>query len=138
MSDSPAGLTIGQVADRTGLSVHALRFYEREGVLAQPVRRDSGGRRVYSEDDVDWLMVCIVLRGSGMPLPTIRRYTQLVQQGIGTEAERLDIMRGHRAEVLRQMAELERSLDLINYKVGVYEDALDRNATAIEEALPAS
>ncbi|MGW5188999.1 MerR family transcriptional regulator [Kribbella sp. NPDC004138] len=61
------GLSIGQVAERTGLSVHALRFYEREGLLADPVRRESNGRRVYSEDDVDWLTMCIKFRSSGMP-----------------------------------------------------------------------
>ncbi len=36
-------LSIGQVAERTGLSVHALRFYEREGLLADPVQRAAGG-----------------------------------------------------------------------------------------------
>jgi hypothetical protein len=53
MPDTSPRLTIGQVAERTGLSVHALRFYEREGVLLDPVRRDTGGRRVYSDDDVE-------------------------------------------------------------------------------------
>ena len=33
-------LSIGQVAERTGLTVHALRFYEREGLFATPVHRD--------------------------------------------------------------------------------------------------
>jgi DNA-binding transcriptional MerR regulator len=98
VTDDPTSteLSIGQVAQRTGLSVHALRFYEREGILAHPVRRDPGGRRVYDEQDVDWLAVCIVLRGSGMPLPVIRRYTELVRQGPGNEAERLSVMRQHR------------------------------------------
>lgn len=37
-------LSIGEVAARTGLSVHALRFYEREALLAGPVRRTPGSR----------------------------------------------------------------------------------------------
>jgi len=48
--------------------VHALRFYEQEGILANPVRRDAGGRRVYDEDDIEWLELCLLLRDSGMPL----------------------------------------------------------------------
>ena len=56
-------LSIGQVAQRTGLSVHALRFYESEGLFASPVRRAAGGRRIYSEWDVEWLDVCIPGRG---------------------------------------------------------------------------
>ncbi len=121
-------LSIGQVAARTGLSVHALRFYEREGILANPVGRGPGGRRVYSEDDVQWLDVCIILRASGMPLPAIRRYTELVREGAGNEADRLALMREHQALVHAQIGQLTRSLELINYKVGVYEDILTQEA----------
>ncbi|WP_433170009.1 MerR family transcriptional regulator [Actinoallomurus sp. CA-150999] len=124
MPQTPSDLTIGQVAERTGLSVHALRFYEREGIFVSPVRRGTGGRRVYSEDDVDWLTVCIILRASGMPLPAIRRYTELVREGAGNEEERLALMRRHQERVTAQIADLTRCLDLINHKVGVYEDVL--------------
>lgn len=124
MQEAAANLTIGQVAARTGLSVHALRFYEREGLLANPVRRGPGGRRSYSEDDVEWLAVGIILRGSGMPLPTIREYTGLVRQGAGNEQERLALLRRHQENVITQIGELTRCLDLIAFKVGVYEDIL--------------
>jgi DNA-binding transcriptional MerR regulator len=119
-----ASLSIGQVAERTGLSVHALRFYEREGVLADPVRRGAGGRRVYSEHDIDWLAVCIKLRASGMPLPAIRQYAELVRQGPGNEQARLAIMREHRERVIDQIAQLHECLDLISSKIEVYEGSL--------------
>jgi DNA-binding transcriptional MerR regulator len=122
MSEVAPSLSIGQVAERTGLSVHALRFYEREGILANPVTRAPGGRRLYTEDDVDWLTVCIILRASGMPIPVIRRYTELVREGAGNEKERLGIMRTHQDRVKAQIARLTECLDLISYKVGVYED----------------
>jgi DNA-binding transcriptional MerR regulator len=125
--DAPT-LTIGQVAERTGLSVHALRFYEREGILATAVHRDSGGRRRYTEDDVDWLTLCTVLRASGMPLPEIRRYTELVRLGTGNEPERLVLLRAQQDRIAAQMAQLNRSLDLIRFKIGVYEDHLDATA----------
>ena len=127
MAQERERLSIGEVARRTGLSVHALRFYEREGLLAGPVERGAGGRRVYDEDDVDWLHVCIILRGSGMPLPVIRRYTELVRAGSGNEGERRELLSRHRDEVLGQIARLHRSLDLINHKVAVYDDFLDQN-----------
>ena len=130
MSEAATSLSIGQVAERTGLSVHALRFYEREGILANPVRRGPGGRRFYDEDDVEWLNLCIILRASGMPLPAIRRYTELVREGDGNEKERLTLLRGHQQQVNAQIAELTKSLDLINFKVGVYEDILAEGATA--------
>jgi DNA-binding transcriptional MerR regulator len=133
MDDIPRGLTIGQVAERTGLSVHTLRFYEREQILANPVQRGPGGHRVYSEDDVDWLTVCTILRGSGMPIPVIARYTALVRQGDGNEPERLALLRRHREQVTAQMAQLARCLDLISFKVGVYEDILAQPTAADED-----
>ncbi|GAA4935657.1 DNA-binding transcriptional MerR regulator [Nonomuraea thailandensis] len=119
-----SGMSIGQVAERTGLSVHTLRFYEREGLLAQPVRRGSAGHRVYSEGDVDWLGVCMRLRASGMPLTDIRRYTELVRAGQGNEVERLRVLREHRERVLAQMHELDECLALITHKVAIYEGRL--------------
>jgi DNA-binding transcriptional MerR regulator len=133
MVEPPAQLTIGQVAERTGLSVHTLRFYEREGIFPQPVRRAAGGRRVYTEDDVDWLTICTILRGAGMPLPDVRRYTELVQAGDGNESERLDLLRRHEQRIHEQRQQLDRCHDLIKFKIGVYEDILD---AASERAVP--
>ncbi|MEV6594171.1 MerR family transcriptional regulator [Streptomyces acidicola] len=133
MAEIMTSLSIGQVAERTGLSVHALRFYEREGLFVNPVRRGPGGRRVYSEDDVDWLTVCIILRASGMPLPALRRYTDLVREGAGNEEERLTLMREHHEHVTTQIGRLTQSLDLIRFKVGVYEDLVDQGSVAIHQ-----
>ncbi|CAM5468781.1 MerR family transcriptional regulator [Streptomyces spiroverticillatus] len=131
--EEEAQFGIGQVAERTGLSVHALRFYEREGLFLNPVRRLSGGRRVYTGHDVDWLNVCIILRASGMPLPVLRRYTELVRAGVGNEPERLALMREHEARVTAQIAALTESLDLIRFKVAVYEDLRDGGESAARE-----
>lgn len=118
------GLSIGQVAERTGLSVHALRFYEREGLLAGPVRRESNGRRVYTEDDVDWLEMCIKFRSSGMPLDTIRKYTDLIRQGPGNEQDRLALLRSHQDYVTAQIQELTECLNVITHKVDIYQQRL--------------
>ncbi|MEU7755472.1 MerR family transcriptional regulator [Micromonospora sp. NPDC049171] len=129
-------LSIGQVAECTGLSVHTLRFYEQEGIFVSPVRRGSTGRRLYSQDDVDWLTVCVILRASGMPLPALRRYTELVRAGAGNEEERLALMREHHGRVTDQIDRLAQSLDLITFKVGVYEDLLDEARPAVGPGRP--
>jgi DNA-binding transcriptional MerR regulator len=117
-------LSIGQVAERTGLSVHALRYYEREGLLVDPVQRASGGRRIYSDWDVEWLELCLRFRASGMPVTTIRRYAELVRQGEGNEKERLALLRAHQEHVNSQIADLTACLDLITFKVRMYEESL--------------
>lgn len=113
-------LSIGQVSDLTGLSAHTLRFYEQEGLFVEPVQRNAAGRRVFTEQEVSWLRVCAKLRSSGMSLPDIRRYAELVREGPGTEAERFEILRQHEAKVARQVADLQEALDVIRGKVALY------------------
>ncbi|HEX9375829.1 MAG TPA: MerR family transcriptional regulator [Actinomycetota bacterium] len=106
------------------MSVHALRFNERECLFANPVRRGLNGYRVYGEQDIEWLELCSSLRASGMPLAGIRRYAELVRQGGGNEEERLALLRQHRERVTAQIGDLNKCLDLIRWKVGVYEERL--------------
>jgi len=108
-------LSIGEVAQRTGLSVHALRFYEREGLLASPIERTADGRRAYREQDLEWL---------DLPLAAIRRYAELVREGPGNEKERLDILRQHQQRVTDQIAALTTCLQMITFKVNLYQDGL--------------
>ena len=124
MPEVTTSLSIGQVAQRTGLSVHTLRFYEREGILTDPVRRGLNGHRLYSEDDLEWLSICTRFRASGMPLTAIRRYVDLVRQGPGNEEDRLAILRQHQEQVTAQIGELTECLDVISSKVRVYENHL--------------
>ncbi|MEU2064891.1 MerR family transcriptional regulator [Streptomyces sp. NPDC013455] len=119
-------LSIGEVAERSGLSVHALRFYEREGLFANPVRRLSNGRRIYREQDLEWLAICTKLRSSGMPLAMIRQYIELVRQGPGNEHERLELLRRHESHVEAQIRDLQRTLDVVRRKVRIYEDHVVR------------
>jgi DNA-binding transcriptional MerR regulator len=122
-------LSIGQAAQRTGLSVHALRFYEREGLLASPVARGTHGRRVYTEEDLEWLDLCVKLRSSAMPLAAIRRYAELVRQGAGNETERLAILRQHQERVTAQIAALTACLEVTTLKVKLYEESLATGPT---------
>ena len=115
-------LSIGQAAAKTGLSVHTLRLYEREGLFHAEVRRDAGGRRVYGQPDLDWLEVCTKFRASGMSLELIRRFAELVRHGPGNEAERLELLRAHRSTVKAQIKQLFDCLTLIDAKVSTYEE----------------
>ncbi|MFC4529366.1 MerR family transcriptional regulator [Sphaerisporangium dianthi] len=123
------GWSIGEVAQRVGVSVHTLRLYEREGLLAGEVRRDEVGRRVYSAWDVEWLANCVTFRASGMPLATIGRLAELVREGSGNEAERLELLRAHQRRIAEQLAQLHDCLDLINAKVASYERHLAAGAS---------
>jgi DNA-binding transcriptional MerR regulator len=116
-----AGLTIAEAARRTGVSVHALRYYERAGLVVTAIDRTSGGRRRYHKLDLDWIVVCTRLRATGMPIKAIKRYAELVAAGHGNEKERLALMQAHRDEVAGKIAELQENLKLIDHKIDVYQ-----------------
>ena len=112
-------LSVGQAAAQVGLTVHTLRWYEQEG-LVEPVLRDSAGRRRYTKQDVDWLVLLTKLRRTGMPVRDMRRYAELARSGDDTLRDRLRIFEEHRDRVQARIAELQRDLDMINSKIDVY------------------
>ncbi|GIG63949.1 MerR family transcriptional regulator [Phytomonospora endophytica] len=114
-------LSIGAVAEATGLSVYALRYFEHEGLFPRDIPRDTGGRRVYGQPDVDWLLLCNRLRESGMPIAVIKRFVDLVREGAGNEADRLALLRQHEADVRAKIDELHACLTVIHRKVVSYE-----------------
>lgn len=117
-------LTVGQVTARTGLSPDALRFYERQGLLPEPIGRTASGRRAYTEDDVRWLENCVRFRASGMPVAAIRSFAELVRDGPGNEDRRLELLVEHERVVVERIAELTGCLDLIRDKVATYRASL--------------
>jgi DNA-binding transcriptional MerR regulator len=118
------GVTIAEAARRTGVSVHTLRYYERAGLVVTPVDRTSGGRRRYRRVDLKWIKICTKLRATGMPIRGIRRYAELVAAGPGNEADRLDLLEAHRADVLAKLAEIQENLEIIDHKIAVYRGSL--------------
>ena len=110
---------IGELAARTGRSVHAIRWYETQGLMPG-VQRNGSGRRVYNERHVDWLLLMERLRHTGMSIAEMRRYTALVKQGHATLAQRRDMLAAHRARVLATIEEWGHALVLLDSKLDFY------------------
>ena len=101
------GLTIGQVARRTGLTAKTIRFYEEEGLLP-PARRSEGGYRLYSEADLMRLRLVQRLRLLDLGLPAVKA---LVEQAFAADCslfgeQLMDSVSHQRAEVDRRLHEL--------------------------------
>jgi DNA-binding transcriptional MerR regulator len=124
------GLSIAEVAERTGLTPDTLRYYEKDGLLVRPVLRVSSGHRRYSEDDVGWIVLVTRLRSTGMPIRDVRRYAELVRAGDGTEEARLELLRAHRETVLARLAEVQDHLAAVDHKIAIYEQQLSSDSAA--------
>ena len=119
-------LTIAEAAERSGLTAHTLRYYERDGLLLRPVGRTATGRRAYRRADLRWIEMVTRLRATGMPISQVKAYAELCRAGDGNEPERLALLRAHREQVLAQLSEVTSHLGAIDAKIGIYEDRLER------------
>ena len=112
--------SIAEAARQTGLSIDTLRYYERIELIDPPAR-DTGGRRTYTEDDIGWLGFLTKLRTTGMPIRLMREYAKLRHAGPATATRRKQILVEQRRDVVERIAELQASLDVLNYKITNYE-----------------
>jgi DNA-binding transcriptional MerR regulator len=119
-------LSISDAAQLTGLSAHTLRYYERAGLMLDPVERAPSTHRRYTEAEVRWVTLLTKMRATGMPIRRIREYAELVRAGDGNEAERLALLEAHREAVLEQLAAMRANLEAIDDKIEIYRDRLGR------------
>ena len=118
---APLDLAIADVAERTGVTAHTLRYYERIGLVSVP--RDPAGRRRYVPDEVGRVVFITRLRMTAMPIRDIQAYFRLVDSGPGNEAQRLALLERHRAEVMSRLDALQSALVAVDYKISLYRDA---------------
>lgn len=116
-------LRIGQLAALSGRSVHAIRWYESEGLMPN-VARDAAGRRVYHARHVGWLQLMDRLRRTGMSIAEMREYTALVLQGRTTLRQRKGLLLAHRARSQATIADWLQALELIDGKIAFYDEWL--------------
>ncbi len=114
-------MTPSQAAANLGVSAETLRYWERADILS-PVGRDSSGRRVYTDDDLESIDVVKCLRQTAMPIRTIREFVELARQGSGTERARLEMLRAHRDRVLEDIRRRQQALEHIEHKIDYYEE----------------
>jgi DNA-binding transcriptional MerR regulator len=114
-------LSISEVAEITGLSTHTLRYYERAGLMLEPVDRASSTHRRYSQGDVNWVSFLTKLRSTSMPIARVREYVDLCRLGEDSIADRLELLLTHRIVVQSQLDEMTRSLAAIDFKIATYQ-----------------
>jgi len=116
-------MKISEVSEQAGISADTLRYYERIGLLPT-VNRSESGIRDYNDLDIRRVGFIKCMRSAGLPIEVLIEYFNLVQQGDQTIEARKEILVEQRKQVLARMAELQATLDLLNHKIEVYENAV--------------
>jgi DNA-binding transcriptional MerR regulator len=119
-------MKIGELARRTGLSVHTIRYYEQIGLIPSAAR-DGSGQRVYRDDTLVWTDFLARLKTTGMPIQQMVRYAELRAAGPATAPARRVLLCEHREAVRAHLAELQACLLVLDHKIDGYADTTQEN-----------
>lgn len=124
--------SIAEVAKKYNLAPHTLRYYDKEGLLPFMERTDSGVR-VFSDRDLSLLDVILCLKDSGLTIKQIKKYVQWCIEGDSSLKKRLDFMLEHKKEMQKQIEQLNKHMELIDYKIWYYETSTAAGSTDVHE-----
>jgi DNA-binding transcriptional MerR regulator len=119
-------MKIAEVSEQHGLSTDTLRYYERIGLIP-PVNRSESGIRDYNDLDIRRVEFVKCMRSAGLPVEVLIDYIALVQQGDQTIAARKDILVEQRELLISRMEQMQKTLDILNHKIEIYEKAVLKN-----------
>jgi len=114
-------MRISEAASTSGLSIDTIRYYEKLGLLPT-IRRGGDGRRSFSAENVEWLILLSSLRETGMPMERMRYFAQLYQRGDETLSERKAVLLDHAAHLEKRRVALDHCAELLAYKLKRYDE----------------
>ena len=115
--------TIKEVSEIIGISAYTLRYYDKEGLLAN-VERDKNGIRLFNEKNLQWIYLIQCLRKTNMPLKDIKHYISLAKLGDSSVKERLDIIEKQKQATLEKIEEMRKQAEILDQKMSYYESIL--------------
>ncbi|GIO16358.1 HTH-type transcriptional regulator ZntR [Cohnella xylanilytica] len=122
-------MKIQELADRMGLTIHTIRYYEKEGLLDdRHVRRESNNYRNYSEEAVERLKLVKKFQSIGCSLAELKGVLQDLDNNARTNQQIIDWIRGKKKEIESKKEEYDQMLDILNkmleYRTLLMEDPI--------------
>ncbi|WP_339285041.1 MerR family transcriptional regulator [Oceanobacillus sp. FSL K6-3682] len=115
---------IGELAELAGMTVHGLRFYEKEGLVV-PERK--GNKRIYSEEDRLWIEFLVHMKETGMSVLDMKKYTDFRKRENPQVEELMNLLLAHREKVKKQLSVYQKNLDMLNEKIDIYQIEIAEN-----------
>jgi DNA-binding transcriptional MerR regulator len=112
-------MTIAEVAEKYGLSMDTLRYYERIGLIP-PVRRGKNGVRDYSDKDIEWVGFIKCMRIANIPIEALIEYVNFFKQGKDAQESRKILLKEQRDQLAERITKLQEILEKLNFKIENY------------------
>lgn len=132
MNIKPSTYSISEAADKTGISSYTLRYYDKEGLLPF-VKRNSGKKRIFTENDLRWLSLIKCLKNTNMSIKDIKKFIDWYLEGDSTLEKRYQFFLKHKSNVQSQIDDLEKYMEKIDYKIRYYKTAMEAGTEAIHK-----
>ena len=116
-------MRISEVSETCDISSDTLRYYERIG-LVPSIKRTRGGIREYNELDVKRIEFIKYMRSAGLSIEMLIEYFKLLEQGDQTAEARKYLLKEQRDALASRIAELQKTLEMLDYKIAVYENTI--------------
>ena len=124
--------TIKETSQLLGIPATTLRYYDKIGLLPFVERRESG-YRMFTEKDIEMLQLIECLKLAGMTLSDIRQFAQWLREGDATLQQRYQMFLERRRAARQQLADLQKTLDVLDYKCWFYETAIEAGTAAVHD-----
>jgi MerR family transcriptional regulator, aldehyde-responsive regulator len=134
MTDDRPGLSIQEVARRTGFSESALRYYERIGLSAPVPRDSSSSHRRYAAQTVETLEALACLRSAGLSIDDMRAYLDGVAEGLTAAPRMAALFAGHARRLEGELAALRVRQAYTTAKAALWQARADGDRAAEQQA----
>lgn len=115
--------TMKETCQKVDMNYETLKFYCNQGLIPN-VKRDKNNYRIFDDRNVAWIQSLSCLKNCGMSIQEMKEYLDLCLKGESTIPERKLILNKKRKELEKKVAELNESIDYIDWKQGFYDDVL--------------
>ena len=112
-----------ETCEKVGMTYEALKYYCNEGLIPN-VKRDKNNYRIFDDNNIAWIKSLTCLKKCNMSIEEMKQYLALCLNGESTIPERQVIIAEKKKQLLKEMSDLQESLDFLNWKETFYNDVL--------------
>lgn len=109
---------------KTELTYDTIKYYCNEGLVPN-VKRDKNNYRIFDDRDIAWINSLSCLKNCGMSIVEMKEYLHLCLQGKNSIPERQKILDIKKQNLIKELNDIQKSIDYIDWKQGFYQDVLD-------------
>lgn len=117
--------TVKDVAQKTNLTEHTIRFYTDKGLVPN-IQRDKYNNRLFDEESLNWLIRVKYLKDCGMSIKDIKHFVDLYLEGDSSISLRYEIILKYKEIAREQLEEATRRVEFMEEKAKRYHKIINQ------------